>query len=210
VSKSESTTGLPDGADEWEIATLEHSTFTTKLTTGTVVLQTAVESSKVSCTGESGSGEYAGQTSMSGVVLTFTGCTKGTQKCTSASQTAGTIVTKPLEGLLGITKLGETAAKDTAGVVLFPGIGPFSEFNCEGTSVVVRGAVILPLKADKMLLSATLKFTASKGKQKPENFVNGAKDILEESINNATYERTGLTAAITWTNPTKVEINTVY
>jgi hypothetical protein len=41
-------------------------------------------------------------------------------------------------------------------------------FCCGSTPATVCGSVIVPLKANKMSLSATLKFKASKGVQKPE------------------------------------------
>jgi FG-GAP repeat len=210
--KRESPTGLPAGEYEWETEAFYKLPFTTKLTSGSVILQSALESTKVSCTGESGQGEYGPQRTVAAMSLKFTNCVHGTEKCTSQSMAPGEILTKTLEGTLGVTKLGEVASKDTVGLALYPigKTGPLMEFLCGSLPVFVRGAVILPVKIDKTLLSTALKFAASKGKQKPENFVGGLKQIPEESFNNAAYEKTGLSASITWTNSTAVETNAVF
>lgn len=56
-----------------------------------------------------------------------------------------------------------------------------------------------------------LRATASNAKQKPENFVGGPKEVLEESIDSGPFAQTGLTATITLANSFQVggvEINT--
>jgi len=60
-----------------------------------------------------------------------------------------------------------------------------------------------------MWLTQALKAKASRGKQTPESFAGGPKDILEESFNSAPFEQTGLTIAITLTNEEEVEVNSV-
>ncbi len=62
-----------------------------------------------------------------------------------------------------------------------------------------------------MKLTATEKFTASKGKQKPEHFAGGvAKEhILETSTNGGTFEQSGQTITSILTNEEKVEANSV-
>jgi hypothetical protein len=56
-------------------------------------------------------------------------------------------------------------------------------------------------------LSATIKFKASKGTQKPERFVERALDVLEASFAGAAYEAMGLTLAGTQTGEEAVEAN---
>ena len=48
----------------------------------------------------------------------------------------------------------------------------FIEFECTGLVLKVRGHVLVnvPIKNDKMTSTETLKFKASKGKQKPEKW----------------------------------------
>ena len=69
--------------------------------------------------------------------------------------------------------------------------------------------MIVPVKANKMLLTQTLKFKASKGKQKPESFVGEPKDILEASFNGEPFEQAGLTLTATQTSEEAVEVNSV-
>ena len=83
------------------------------------------------------------------------------------------------------------------------------EFSCGSTTVAIRGSVIVPISANKMLLAVKLDASASKGKQNPESFVDEPNDILEESFNGAAFEQTGLTLASTQTNEEEVEVNSV-
>ena len=81
------------------------------------------------------------------------------------------------------------------------------EFSCGSTSVTVQGSVIVPLKADKMSFTQALKFKAAKGKQKPERFVAGAKDVLEASFNHEALVQVGLTLTVTQTGKEALEVN---
>ncbi|HTU79669.1 MAG TPA: hypothetical protein VMF09_13000 [Solirubrobacteraceae bacterium] len=206
----EAKTGAPKGKYEWEVEVFAKAQFTTHLTSGVVTLQSASASSKVTCDAESSSGEYVGLRAIDGVVLTLTGCAKAGEKCSSAGRSAGEVLTSSLEGTLGVQKKGATSAKDKIALALYPvsKTGPFAEFSCGGTSVSVRGAVLVPIKAGKGYLKQALKFEATKGAQKPEGFEGEPKQILEESFDKgASYEQTGLTAAITQTNDEDVEVN---
>jgi hypothetical protein len=84
------------------------------------------------------------------------------------------------------------------------------EYSCGTTSVTVRGSVIGTVKPNKASAAQSVKFGAKKGMQKPEDFEGASKTVLEESIDGAAYQQTGLTATITQTNGTKVEINSVF
>ena len=123
----------------------------------------------------------------------------------------GEIVSATMEGVLGVEKLGANSSKNKVGLDLFPigRTGPIMEFACGLTTISVRGSVIVPVKANKMLLTQTLKFKASKGKQKPESFVGEPKDVLEESVNAEPFEQAGLTLTATQTNEEAVEVNSV-
>ena len=195
---------------EWDPGVLKAG-FKTKITSGSVTVQSALKSSKVTCTGETSAGEYTGLKTVGNVTLTLTGCARGTEKCSSAGAAAGEIVTKSLEGTLGVEKLGASKAANKIGLDLFATghAGAFMEFSCASATVSVQGSVIVPVSADKMLLSVKLKASASKGKQKPESFVGEPKDILEESFNGAALEQTGLTLSTTQSNEEEVEVNSV-
>jgi FG-GAP repeat len=198
------------GSYEWEPGVLK-AHFKTKLTSGSITLESAVKTSKMTCTGETSNGEYTGLKTVGGLVLTLTGCTRGTEKCSSVGAAAGEIVTKSLEGQLGFIEREPTASKDKIGLDLNPaGItGLVVEFSCGSTVVSVQGSVIVPVKANKMSVTQALKFKASKGRQTPERFEGVAKDILEESFNGGTPENTGLKVSITQTSEEDVEVNSV-
>jgi hypothetical protein len=198
------------GNYEWLPGVLA-STFTSKITEGVATLET-VKGSKVICTSETGTGEYTGLKTVAGVVLTLTGCERLGEQCTSTGAALGELVTSSLEGVIGIEKLGATAKENKIGLDLSPieTSGPVLEFSCGATEVSVRGSVILPQVANKMLLGAKLKFLATRGKQKPEKFVEGAKDVLEASFDKGAYEQIGLAVKVTQINAEAIEINTVF
>jgi len=203
--------GTHIGKYEWYPGVLK-TPFKTKLASVAVTLESAVKTSKVTCTGETSAGEYTGQKTVGGVVLALTGCKRGTEKCSSMGAAPEEIVTNALEGELGVETLGATSASNKIGLDLYPvgKTGPVMEFSCGITTVSVQGSVIAPVSADKMSLTQALKAKALKGKQKPEGFAGGPKDILEESFNSAPFEQTGLTVAITQTNEEAVEVNSVF
>jgi len=202
--------GTHTGRYEWEAGVLK-TPFKTKLTSGSVTLESAVKSSKMTCTGEASTGEYTGHKSVGAVVLTLTGCVRSTEKCSSTGAAAEEIVTNALEGELGVVELGATGASNKIGLDLYPveKTGPVMEFSCGVNTVSVRGSVIVPVKANKMSLTQALKAKASKGKQKPESFVGELKDVLEVSFSGAPFEQAGLTLTATQTNEEAVEVNSV-
>jgi hypothetical protein len=205
--------GTHTGPYEWEAGVLK-AHFTTKIKELTKVTLQTVKGSKVTCTGETSTGEYTSLKTVGGVVLALTGCelARLKAKCASAGRAPGEIVTKQLEGRLGIDTLGETAAKNKIGLDLFADgqTGSLMEFSCATTTVSVRGSVIVPVTANKMLLTVTVKASATTGKQKPENFVGEPKDILEASFSGGVFEQTGLTLTATQTNEEPVEVNSVF
>jgi hypothetical protein len=70
--------------------------------------------------------------------------------------------------------------------------------------------LVLPVPANKMMLTQVLKFTAAKGKQKPEKFGEGERDVLEASFDKGAYEQASLTVKVTDSNEEAIEINTVF
>ena len=75
-----------------------------------------------------------------------------------------------------------TAAKDKIANVFSPAAGEmFTEFECSGLKLVVKGEVMVPIKSNMMVTVQTVKFAATKGKQKPEKFATdptGTKRVL--------------------------------
>jgi alpha-tubulin suppressor-like RCC1 family protein len=194
------TTEKSGESNEW-IPGVEKDHFTLAGEEG--VLET-VGKSKIVCKAATGSGEYSGTKEVVATTITFTGCARSGVKCESSGAAEGEVVSRSLEGALGWEEY------ETASVALnlqpVGEVGPLMEFRCGSTPVTVQGSVIVPLKANKMVGAATLKFVASKGKQKPEELEGEGKDVLETSFGEA-FEQTGLTVTLTQTNEEEVEVN---
>ena len=67
----------------------------------------------------------------------------------------------------------------------------------------------MPVIAKKMLLSSTLKFKQRNGKQKPEQFEGGLKDVLEMRPNASPFDQAGMAFEALLTNEDAIEINPV-
>ncbi len=192
---------------EWEAGVIAGG-LTAKLTSGAPSVET-VKGWKMLCTGASAVGAHEGERQLSGLVLTLTGCERSGEHCESGGAPAGEVVSSPLEGTLGVEKLGTSATKNKIGLDLSPVAhgGPLLEFTCGTSAAVVRGSVIAPVRANLMSLTAPLKFNEGKGKQKPESFSGGPRDVLEVSLAGGPFEQAGLKLALTQTNEEKVEID---
>ena len=106
----------------------------------------------------------------------------------------------------GESSSGEITARHIA-LDLYPvgRTGPFLGYTCNGSGpATLSGSVLAPGTAGKMLTTATLKFTATAGKQKPESFEGGEPYLLLSSL----FEEVGLTVASTQANEEAIEINT--
>jgi alpha-tubulin suppressor-like RCC1 family protein len=158
---------------------------------------------KVVCSGESGSGEYAGTKALANTTIDLTGCLYEGAKCTTSGAAEGEIRSRTLIGALGWKNM-ETGAP---ALDLAPGSGEVvAEFSCGESGVVVQGSVIVALHANEMQLAPTLKYEATNGKQKPEHFDEEPNDVLEASIGGP-LAQTGLTVTATQTNEEEVEVN---
>jgi hypothetical protein len=177
---------------------------------GAVTLETAGKA-KVTCASEEGSGSITTARTVGDVVLRLKGCelTLGNTKarCSTAGLGSGELEATNLEGALGF----EAQASKKVGLDLYPAgrSGSFMQFSCNSSAVTLTGSVIGSVKADKMAAAETLKFKASKGKQKPEAFEGAAQDVLLDSLSGAKAEQDGLTLGATLTYEEAVEINAV-
>jgi phospholipase C len=181
--------------------------FTTMIKEGVATLET-VRKVKVSCNGESTAGEYSGPKEVANVVVKFTGCNSLGEKCTTPGLAEGELETKKLDGVLGMESITFKEGREIRHVALdmFPSgkTGPFMEYACAGSApTTLTGSILAPVTADRMLTTATLKFTATAGKQKPEAFLGGEKDVLTNTLS----DQVGLTVGSTQTNEEAVEIN---
>jgi hypothetical protein len=179
---------------------------------GRMTLET-VKKSKVVCTAQSSTGEYSGTNELAHVVLTLTGCEMSGLPCASAEAKQGEIISADLEGQLGIERRGASRLKDRIALDLAATDqevgGMLMVFRCGGFSVAVRGSVLAPVATNKMLASTTLKYAASKAKQKPEQFEGGPRDVLEISLGGSAFEPAGETLTTVQTSEEPIEVNTV-
>jgi hypothetical protein len=169
-----------------------------------------VEKYAVGCESESSTGEYTGTKEGKDIVVKFKGCHSTPLTCTSAGHEKGELETKPLAGRL----IWENEKTKKAAIDLFPEKGElFIEFNCEGKlSVAVKGSVLVPVKADKMGETFTLKFKAKHGFQVPEYYEEGGvkvKDVLLSDFAEKGYDQAGQSETVTVKNEEKLEVNTV-
>jgi hypothetical protein len=170
----------------------------------------------IGCKHETAGGEVTGPKTARAFDVVFTECAAVGQRCTSVNPKAsqvGEIEVKELNGLIGIEKFGETHAKDKVANLFTPVEGEvFTEFECGGIPVVVKGEVMNRLTANAMKLSATVKFVAKKGKQKPERFATdptGTKRVLFTSkLVGSGFVQAGQSLTTIATGEEKLEINT--
>jgi hypothetical protein len=182
--------------------------FTMAAKEGALIGFETVAGTKLFCQGQTGSGEITGPKSLT-ATLTFTACEGSKEGCTSAGQPHNTIVTKPLQGELGTIQKGEVPTKSKAGLELAPAEGSvLVECNVSTIHVVMSGSVIATVPVNSMKTVDTIKFTAGKGKQKPERFEGGPLSVLEWNAGSGA-EQLGLTLTTLLTTEEKVEVSTV-
>jgi hypothetical protein len=170
--------------------------------------------SVVKCKGQTSNGEVTGPKTNVATNVVFTGCESSGLKCKSSKggEVEGEIKVNNLSGNIALEKKGETQAKDKVANRFVPtGGGHFVDFACGGIAVEVRGAVLNNVVANAMKLTATVKFVAKGGKQKPEKFLGGEKEVLESKFSNVPgeFEQSGQTLTTIQTNEEKLEINTL-
>jgi hypothetical protein len=185
--------------------------FSTKMKELTVATLETVGGTKITCKAETSTGEYLNTKEIGKMVAKFNGCQTSELPCNSAGAGVEEILTHPLGGPIGFETIVVPASKDHLANELHSESGNVAEFTCAGLPVIVRGSVLHKITANAMKLTATEKFTASKGHQKPEHFAGGtAKEhILESNTNGGPFEQAGQTITSILTNEEKVEANSV-
>jgi hypothetical protein len=166
----------------------------------------------IACKGQTGNGEYTGNKTIGNSTIKFTGCKlNGTSTCTSSGAAEGEVVSSVLQGELGvISKSSEGPLKNKIGTDLKPTSGEvIAEFACAGTPVTVSGAVIVEVKRDAMESKVTLKFSDTKGLQKPTRFEGGPEEVLHVKIGEAAAVPAGLSLTTIQTNQEKIETSTI-
>lgn len=190
---------------------LEKTSFSVTLKEGTTSLLETVGKTQVVCEGAGGTGEYTGNKTVGKVVSTFTKCSAFGHACTSTGAAEGTIVTGPLEGVIGVEETGAEPSLNKIGQDLFPigHTGAIAEFTCSGVPLSISGSIISPVTPNAMKLTTQIKTKAAKGKQKPEAFVGETPDLLMTNFSEGSPEQAGETLTTIQTNEEKVEVNSV-
>jgi hypothetical protein len=190
---------------------LEKANFSNVLKEATVANLETVSGASVTCEGQSSAGKYTGNKTIGGVVVTFTGCSAFGGKCQTSGSAAGTIVTKTLEGVLGVEELAAEAVNYKIGLALFPigHTGQIASFTCASMNVSIAGSLISKVASNSMKLTTQIKSKATEGKQKPEGFVGESPEVLMSTMGEAAPEQAGETLITIQTNEERIEINSV-
>ena len=197
--------GKAVGTFEWEPgATKKHFTGV-----GGVATLETIKANRVTCKTEASAGEYTSPKTVGNLAVTFTGCENLGNKCVSPGKAEGEVVTVPLSGTLVWEKFGKKVSID-----LVPQSGElFTEFQCGPANVKVKGSVLTNIPVNKAESKVEEKFTAKKGKQKPEYYYTSktekVKDVLISKIGATEFEQAGQTLTNVQTNEEALEVNTV-
>lgn len=190
--------------------------FTAALKPTTIATLETKAGTKVTCKKLAASGGlYTSTTNVTVAVTDFSECESGGIKCNTKGAGTGVIKVKELEGELGLIKKEAITTKSKIGNVLWPKGGTatsgseFVEFECGTLTVKVKNSVISPVTSNAMKLTATVKFTAAKGVQKPTKFEGGPNMFLESKFSAAAYEQSGQSATTIQTNEEKIEVRSL-
>jgi hypothetical protein len=127
-------------AGEWEISEAGAAFTITGVGKSTLTTAGGGAAADVTCTSTSGAGKYVpgSKTTTEDVTLTYAGCTTafGIVKCTTGTDTAGTITTT---ALTGHNIMLEATPTSTMGILLTPNGTHFTTFVCAGKTIVVTG-----------------------------------------------------------------------
>ena len=183
----------------------------------TVIQLQTVKGETVKCKRQTSEGEYTGPKTNRAFNIVFTGCETAGIVCIGLNPkaaNAGEILVKELDGEIGIEKFGATAGADKIANVFSPASGEIlTEFECAGLKLAVKGEVMVPIKSNAMFTTATVKFTATKGKQKPEKFATdpaGTKRVLfAKNSKLEEFFQAGQTLTTIQTNMVKAEASSV-
>jgi hypothetical protein len=206
---------LKKGSFVWKAGVPAKAGFTAVLKPETIATLETKDGKKVTCKKLNAVGKYTGLTTVSTTQTDFSECESSSIKCNTAGAGVGVIKVKNLEGELGVITSVIPHTKDKIGNVLWPAGGTatsgseFVEFACGGLVVKVKNSVISPVTSNAMKLTATVKFTAAKGVQKPTKFAGGPNMFLESKFSAAEYQQSGQSATTIQTNEEKVEVRSL-
>jgi hypothetical protein len=175
----------PNGKGEEKTIEPSKRFYKTVSTEGTAIKLETVKGEGVTCKKQTSEGEYTGPKTNRAYNIVFTGCESAGLPCISTNPKAasnGEVLVKELDGLIGLEKIASKPASDKIANLFKPSSGEvFTEFQCAGLKLVVKGEVMVPIATNEMLTVQTVKFASTKGKQKPEKFATdptGTKRVL--------------------------------
>jgi hypothetical protein len=196
---------------EWVKGGANGVTYTTAIKPATKATLETKKKEKVICSGETSTGTILNETETE-TTPTFTGCETLKKPCSTAGEPEGTIAVKALQGELGLEKKGTTEITNKIASNLYRQgnrNGEIVEFECVGFVIKVEGTVLFPVTTNKMLTTATVKFAASGGKQKPEKFEGGPAEILQSKFGGGLFEQSGQTITTIQKNAKAIEVSSV-
>jgi hypothetical protein len=163
----------------------------------------------VACESETSTGDYFGTKYADKLFVTFKGCKVPPFICTSPGHPAGELETKELEG----EAVWLNKAKHEAGIKLIPAKGEekFIAFSCGSLTVEVRGAILVPIKGDKMGTTFKLKYKQKNGFQEVKFFEEGeslVEGVLEANFEGKGWAKAGQSITATVFNEEALELNT--
>jgi hypothetical protein len=158
---------------------------------------------KIVCRSIDESGEYVGTKSERQVVVTLRGCTSGSGPCGNAA--ANEIVTRPLEGAIGLKDTGLTRIL----LGLFPTghSGPVAEFHCGTNAVTMTGALLGPLPIATGERTYEVRYVAREGRQNAEELEDESGLVLSLSVGGGPPVRAGLNAHPFLTSEELIQFN---
>jgi hypothetical protein len=213
--------------------------FSSKSTEGTLIqLEGTGEANggvrtKVVCKEQTSEGEVTGRKTNVASNIAFTGCESSGAQCTTFGAAEGEVRWNDLEGQLAVQKFGynketkvvEPAKNKIANEYRPNGTEEYftNSIECAGLRVQVKGHVLVPVPANKMVKATTVKFNAPRGNQKPEhvalsiNTETGQEafgpelslEAIFETFHLTGFEESGQTLTTVQTNEEALEINTV-
>lgn len=142
----------------------------------------------ITCTSDSGHGNYEGDTRIAGVVMTYTGCKLGSKACSSEGATAGDIVSEALEGeyVHLVNKTGR------AGLDLFPASGregQFTTLNCGAFRFAVTGSLLGAVTAGHEKAELGLEYGGTREDiPAPHSYVNAEGSTVEAFLTDLQLE----------------------
>jgi hypothetical protein len=171
---------------------------------GGVATLLTVKGESVTCEKEESTGTYklGGNNKEEETVVNFKGCKSNGLTCTTVGKAPGELTTEPLVGIVGFEKEPKVGDKTRKTVLqLHPATpsGHFIDFKCTAAlTIEVRGnlggtknGILVPIKNDAMKNTEALKYTQSKGIQKPAKWFPPEAGYSEAQFLESNFQGTG-------------------